>query len=148
MSTVTREDALPGWFEVDDTGAHLIGSVCQKCGTYYFPVQETLCRNPDCSSTDLEKTRLSRRGKVWSYTDAHYTIPAPYVSPDPFEPFTLAVVELEKEKMVVFGQLEQGLTINDIEVGTEVELTTGRLCVEDGVEKTVWKWKLAQGDAS
>lgn len=142
------EDALPGWFEVDANGAHLVGSVCKSCGTYYFPAQSTLCRNPACGGTDIETTRLSQRGKVWSYTDAHYAIPAPYVAADPFEPFALAVVELEKEQMVVFGQLDKGLTVNDIEIGTEVELTTGVLCVEEGVEKTIWKWKLAEGDAS
>ena len=53
------------------------------------------CRNPACSGEEFESVELSRRGSVWSYTDAQYQPPPPYVSrTDPYEPFALAAVEL------------------------------------------------------
>ena len=41
--------------------------------------------------------RLSRTGKVWSYTSANYKPPAPFVAKEPFAPFAIAAVELEEE---------------------------------------------------
>ena len=48
---------------------------------------------------------LSRRGRIWSYTDARYQPPPPYVAADPYVPFCLAAVELAAEKLVVMGQV-------------------------------------------
>ena len=40
---------------------------------------------------------LSRRGTIWSYTDARYQPPPPYVPPPgDYEPFALAAVELDE----------------------------------------------------
>ena len=41
---------------------------------------------------------LSNRGTVWSYTTSDYPPPAPFVpATDPYEPITVASVELEAE---------------------------------------------------
>ena len=48
------------------------------------------------------------RGRVWSYTDARYQPPPPYVAADPYVPFCLAAVELAAEKLVVMGQVVPG----------------------------------------
>src|SRR5690348_6459747 len=63
---------LEGWFTLDEGAPHLIGSCCMKCGTYYFPKQFTFCRNPDCDGNVFQEVKLSRFGKLWSFTDASY----------------------------------------------------------------------------
>ena len=69
---------------------------------------------------------LSRRGKMWSYTDARYQPPPPYVAADPYEPFCIAAVELAAEKMVVMGQVVPGVGVDELTIGTEVELVARR----------------------
>ena len=78
------------------------------CGTIVFPPRDGACPNPDCDSDTLEPTTLSRRGRVWSYTENHYAPPPPYVAADPFEPYALAAVELDDEGIVVLGPGGQG----------------------------------------
>src|SRR5581483_1698181 len=71
------------------------GNRCTTCGTVYFPAASFSCRNPDCDGTAFEPAGLSRRGTVWSYTDARYQPPPPFVPrTDPYEPFAIAAVEL------------------------------------------------------
>jgi uncharacterized OB-fold protein len=138
--TKTRVPAVEGWFSADEPPA-LLGSRCSGCGTYAFPREAMFCRNPACESTDFEEVPLSRRGRVWSYTDACYTPPAPYVAGDPYEPFCIAAVELSAEKMVVLGQVTAGVTVGDLTVGTEVELVVDTLYEDDDHEYLVWKWR-------
>jgi hypothetical protein len=120
---------------------HLIGTQCKSCGTYYFPKQTHFCRNPDCDSTEFEEVPLSRKGKIWSYTDSQYKPPAPYVAADPYVPYTIAAVELEKEKMIVLGQAIEGTVVDDLTVGQEVELVLETLYEDDEANKLIWKWK-------
>jgi uncharacterized protein len=143
--TNTRVPAIEGWFTMGDdgTGASpaLLGSHCTQCGIYAFPAEQSFCRNPDCSSTTFETVELSRRGRVWSYTDARYQPPPPYVAADPYVPFCLAAVELAAEKLVVMGQVVPGVTVDDLTVGDEVELVIDTLYSEDGTDYLVWKWR-------
>src|SRR3954453_5933301 len=90
------QPAIEGWFTTDDQ-PHLLGSRCTTCGTVFFPrlVAEGaagFCRNPACRGREFEETKLSRTGTVWSYTDAQYAPPPPYVAADPYVPFALAAV--------------------------------------------------------
>ncbi len=106
-----------------------------------FPPRSGACPNPDCASTDLEPTPLSRRGRVWSYTENHYAPPPPYVAADPFEPYALAAVELEAEGLVILGQVAQGVMAADLEIGMEVEVDLQVLFRDDdGVDHWVWTW--------
>jgi uncharacterized OB-fold protein len=145
--TKTRVPAVEGWFSADEPPA-LLGSRCTTCGTYAFPREAMLCRNPVCDGTIFDEVPLSRRGRVWSYTDARYTPPAPYVAADPYEPFCIAAVELDAEKMVVLGQVSAGVTVDDLEVGTEVELVVDTLYEDDEHEYLVWKWRPVTGAGS
>lgn len=135
-----RVPAVDGWFSIGESPA-LIGSRCRSCGTYSFPRDTFFCRNPMCDGTDFEEVELSRRGSVWSYTDACYKPPAPYVATDPFVPFCIAAVELAEEKMVVMGQVVPGVTVADLSVGDEVELVTDVLYEDQDHEYLVWKWR-------
>jgi uncharacterized protein len=143
MASGTGVPAVEGWFTTGegDDGPALLGSRCTGCGTYAFPAESGYCRNPDCASTSFETVELSRRGRIWSYTDARYQPPAPYVVADPYVPFCLAAVELAAEKLVVMGQVVGGVTVEDLTIGDEVELVVDTLYSEDGCDYLVWKWR-------
>jgi uncharacterized OB-fold protein len=135
----TRVPAVEGWFTLDPPA--LLGSRCRRCGTFAFPREAAFCRNPDCESTEFDEVPLSTSGTVWSYTDARYQPPPPYVAADPYEPFCIAAVELAAEKMVVMGQVVPGVAVDDLTVGAEVELVLDTLYEDDEHEYLVWKWK-------
>ena len=145
MPAATPQPAIDGWFETDDTGRpHLIGAECVRCGTYVFPPRENNCPNPACDSDTLERVPLSRRGKIWSYTENRYPPPAPYPPSDPFEPFAIAAVELADEGLIVLGKVVEGTLAADLKVGLEMELATMPLFTDDdGVQRIVYAWKVA-----
>lgn len=129
---------VEGWFITGERPA-LIGRRCPECGSYQFPPAGEWCPNPACRSMVMEPVELSRRGRVWSYTDAQYQPPAPFEPlTDPFEPFAIAAVELETEQIVILGQIAQGFGVGDLKVGSEVELVVEPL---DRSGRLVWKWR-------
>ena len=135
-----RVPAIEGWFTLDDA-PQLIGLRDAESGTCFFPKDVAVSRAPGYDHVELEEVRLSRTGKLWSYTTNHYQPPDPYVSPDPFEPYTVAAVELTEERMVVMGQLAQGVDPGALEVGMEMELVLGTLYEDDENDYVVWKWQ-------
>jgi uncharacterized OB-fold protein len=136
-----KQAALEGWFSMDSGEPHLIGSQCESCGTYYFPRQTAFCRNPDCQGESFADVPLSRTGKLWSFTNACYQPPEPYIAAEPYEPFTIAAVELDKEKMVVLGQVVRGVEVKDLQAGMAVEIVLEPLYEDDNTEHLIWKWK-------
>lgn len=150
MSAATRrEPAIDGWFATDNAGTpHLIGSKCSGCGTYVFPPVRasgaTSCPNPACEGDQLDAVPLARRGTLWSYTENQYAPPPPYPSPDPFEPFAVAAVELAAEGLIILGKVVTGTLAADLKVGMAMELTTMPLFTDDdGVERIVYAWRIA-----
>ncbi|OAN37368.1 Zn-ribbon domain-containing OB-fold protein [Mycolicibacterium iranicum] len=139
------QPAVEGWFATDESGiTNLIGGKCVQCFTYVFPPRENNCPNPGCDSDTLTLVKLSRRGRLWSYTENRYAPPPPYPSPDPFEPFAVAAVELAEEGLIVLGKVVEGTLAADLNVGMEMELTTMALYTDDdGVEHTVHAWRIA-----
>jgi len=135
------QTAAIDWLRADPKDPRLIGSQCRSCKTYFFPKETTFCRNPACTSRELDEVPLSRRGKLWSFTNNCYPPPAPYVAPDPFVPYAIAAVELEKEKMVVLGQVVPEVGVESLEAGMEMELVLGTLYEDDENAYQIWKWK-------
>lgn len=133
--------ALENWFHTDNGKACLTGTRCVECGTYYFPREFYYCRNPHCDSTGFDEVSLSRTGKIWSYTNACYQPPAPYPAGDPFTPFAIVAVELDKERMIVLGQVVAGIDMDQLRVGQEVEVVTEPLYEDDECEYLIWKWR-------
>jgi hypothetical protein len=84
---------------------------------------------------------------VWSYTDARYQPPPPYVPrTDPYQPFALAAVELD-EGLVVLGQVADGYGVGDLAIGAPVELVVEPLDEDDDSVTLVWRWRpLPAGD--
>lgn len=146
MSTKPQVPVLEGWFTLEEK-PHLIGTQCTKCGTYYFPRQSLFCKNPACDGEQFEEVKLSRTGKVWSFTNACYQPPEPYVAADPFVPFTIAAVELEQEKMIVLGQVVEGVNVSDLKAGMEMELVLAPLSEDDKAVKLTWKWQPIAADS-
>ena len=140
MSDKPRNAAIEGWHTME-AKPHLIGTQCKECGTYFFPKQSDYCRNPACDSTEFSEVDLSRTGHVWSYTNACYKPPEPYVAAEPFEPYTIAAVQLEKEEMVVLGQVVEGVNVEDLKVGMPMELVLEQLHETDEDIKVTWKWQ-------
>ncbi|MFN8016619.1 MAG: OB-fold domain-containing protein [Acidimicrobiales bacterium] len=144
MTAPTRVPALgaEGWFTPDDPEPALLGLRCTTCGTYVFPKADFGCPNPACTGLEFDEVRLSRFGTVWSYTDARYQPPPPYVVPtDEHEPFCIAAVELAEEGLVVMGQVVPGITVDDLRVGQRMELVVDVLYAEGDTEHLIWKWK-------
>jgi len=139
----TRVPAIEGWFRADEHDPRLLGSRCTACGAYFFPKESFYCRNPACAGTEFEEVPLSRRGRLWSYTNNCYPPPEPYVAADPFEPYAVAAVELEEEKMVVLGQVVADVGVDRLEAGMEMELVLDTLFEDEENEYIVWKWRPA-----
>lgn len=137
----SRQPAVEGWF-AEEPEPHLIGTRCTESGSYFFPPETTMSRAPGHRDSALVEVPLSRRGTLWSYTDAGYQPPEPYIPvADPFVPFTIAAVMLEAEQMVVLGQCVEGVTPAELSVGDEMELVIDTLYEAEGIEYTTWKWR-------
>jgi uncharacterized OB-fold protein len=138
--------AIDGWFTTNDAGEpHLIAGKCTQCATYVFPPRANNCPNPACDGDVLAQVPLSRRGKVWSYTENRYPPPAPYPAADPFQPFAIAAVELADEGLIILGKVVEGTLAADLKVGMEMELTTMPLYTDDeGFVRNVYAWRIAE----
>jgi uncharacterized protein len=151
--------AVEGWFTSDgpDGSPALLGSRCTSCGTLTFPKATLFCPNPACSGSDFEEAPLASRGRIWSYTDARFKPPPPYVAPsEPFEPFAIVAVELEADQLVVLGQVVAGVSVDELRIGMEVELVIDTLFTARAADGTledqlIWKWRpveTASGEAA
>ena len=137
----TRVAAIEGWFTLDDE-PHLIGTRCAESGTYFFPPETTMSRAPGFADSELVPVELSRTGKVWSFTNAGYQPPEPFIpQTDPYVPFCIAAVELAEEQLVVLGQCVDGVTVDDLRLGLEMELVLDTLYSDDEHDHVVWKWQ-------
>ncbi|MGR4850870.1 Zn-ribbon domain-containing OB-fold protein [Streptomyces sp. LARHCF252] len=134
---------VAGWFAGDGDAFRLLGTRCVACASVFFPREDHHCRNPSCAGGELEEIALSRRGRIWSYTDSRYRPPSPYVSdPElPWEPCALIAVELEAERIVVLGQAAPGVTVADLTVGMEAEVVSGVLHEDAETTWTTWHWR-------
>lgn len=129
------------WYILDADQPRLLGTCCKNCGTYYFPKQPSFCKNSNCHSHDFDEVPLSSRGKVWSYTKAHYQPAEPFQTTSVSTPATLAAVKLEKEQMVLLGQVSDGVSIDDMQVGDDMEVVLDTIYEDDNHTKVIWKWK-------
>ncbi|MEU1078043.1 MULTISPECIES: zinc ribbon domain-containing protein [unclassified Streptomyces] len=148
--TRTRTPVVAGWFtQAPDEEFRLLGTRCSDCARVFFPREDAFCRNPACGGARLTEVPLSRRGRVWSYTDGRYRPPAPYLF-DPeavWQPYTLVAVELAAERMVVLGQAAPGVTTADLAVGREVEVVPGVLHEDAHTVWTTWHWRPVEAGA-
>lgn len=138
MTEIEKIPVIEGLFSLDPEEESLIGSKCTSCGTYYFP--ETIsCSNPACKEKRVERTLLSNRGRLWSYTVQYYPPPPPFKAQDPFVPYGIGLVELP-EKIRVAGILTES-DPKKLKIGIEVELIFEKMYEENGKEMVTWKFR-------
>ena len=135
MPDTTARDAGLAWFTADPAPA-LIGLRCTSCGTYSFPPVGFTCPNPACASSDLDPTPLSARGTIWSFVVNHYPPPPPGLADGPYG---VAAVHLSAEQLVVLGRLADGVDLDALSIGDEVELVIEPII--PGEDESVWKWR-------
>ena len=138
--TKTRVPAAEGWFTMNEAAPALLGAKGTTSGSYFWPTAVAVSGNPVAAGEARAPVELSRTGKLWSWTTNHYPPPEPYVALDPFVPYTVCAVELDKERMVVLGGLATGADADALEVGMEMELVLGTLFEDDEHEYVVWQW--------
>ena len=97
-----------------DEKPQLIGSQCPNCGEVVFPVNP-VCVN--CQNQTMKDVKLSRRGKVWSYTTVMLAPPQWYKGPVPFD---LGYVQLP-EGVRIWTRL-LGAEAGTFKIGQDVEL--------------------------
>jgi uncharacterized OB-fold protein len=138
--------AIEGWF-VAEPEPRLLGLRDPSTGTYFFPPDPAVSRPPQAGGAELEPVELSATGTLWSYTTNHYQPPEPYVSADPFVPYTVCAVELQAEQMVVLGQLAEGVDPAGIKVGDEMHLVVETLFSDEEHDHLVWRWAPSGGQS-
>ncbi len=142
MTTLKKQVPLAeGLFTWPSDDPRLIGTRCKVCGHHFFP-KTYVCQNPSCRSKDVENVNFSKRGKINSYSIQYYQPPPPYVPPNPFVPFAIALVEFEKEGLRIIGQMTDCNPEKDLKIGMEVEMVVEKLSEnEKGEEVMVWKFR-------
>ena len=118
MGTTKPKKRVPikeGIFRVPTHGeqGRLIASRCRVCGEYFHP-KRVVCAN--CYSEDQEEVALGHRGKIYTYTISRTTYPGTPVT----APFVTAQVEMPEGVSVL--SLITDIALDDVEIGTEVEL--------------------------
>lgn len=103
---------LPGSIEGPETPT-LFGSECNECGNVTFPQRE-FC--PSCLSENVDRTELSRRGSLISYTVVNSG------GQEGFEtPYAFGFVELP-EDVRLYSLLSDWEPKDKLEVGMEMEV--------------------------
>ena len=138
--TKTRIPAAEGWFTMDEAAPALVGARGKESGSYFWPTALAVSGNPSAPGEEREPVELSRAGRLWSWTTNHYQPPEPYVAPEPFVPYTVCAVELDREGMVVLGPLATGADPALLEVGMDMEIVLGPLYEDSDHEYVVWQW--------
>ena len=140
-TTKQRVPAVEGLFTMDAEQPALIGGKARTRGSYFFP-KHLGGSDPLCVGDEIDEVLLSRRGKVWSWTTSSYPPPPPFiVQTEPYVPIVIAAVQLEAEQMVVLGQVVEGVAVEDLSLGQEVEIVLDTLYEDDEHEYMVWKWR-------
>jgi benzoylsuccinyl-CoA thiolase BbsA subunit len=80
MSATEEVNGLSRLVGRDQEGPYLIGGKCTSCQAVFFPKQ-SIC--PRCTGKDIEETPLSRKGKLYTYTEV-YQKPPDYEGPIPY----------------------------------------------------------------
>ena len=132
---------VPGLFTWPADKPRLIGSHCKKCGSYAFPKQ-AYCGNPDCEkdTANVEVVELSNKGKLYTWAVQVQSPPAPFKM-DPFQPIPMGMVDLP-EGLRVLSMLT---TVEGVDFGMEVEMTTKKLFEDDKNEYLTWCFAPVKG---
>jgi uncharacterized OB-fold protein len=122
---MTRILFKEGLFEEIEGKPTLIGSKCRSCGQTFFP-SKLVCLN--CMSTEVELIRLSRDGKLYTYTTV-------YMNSEHFSsPYTIGWIEL-REGIRIFSQI-RGWQEQPLRIGMDMRIYVETLW-QDGDNEVV-----------
>jgi uncharacterized OB-fold protein len=123
MSTSEESIGISLLVANDKNGPYLVGGECTSCKAISFPMQ-SIC--PRCTGTQIGQVHLSRRGKLYTFTEV-FQKPPDYEGP---VPYFIGRVQLP-EGVFILSQLKakrEDLHINlDMELLVE-PLDTGDAC--------------------
>jgi len=101
---------------------------CRKCGLI-LSLSLPVC--PSCrAEKEFDKVKLSRRGKIFTYTQEHY-----YPTPEP--PVTMAVVDLDGGGRILLQMTD--CDWREVKIGMEVELVFRKMHEAGGFHNYYWK---------
>jgi uncharacterized OB-fold protein len=113
----------------------LLGSRCKNCGIATFPVADSCLA---CSSQDMEREELPRRGTLWTWTVQQFMPKTPYNSGETmetFKPYGVGYLELPGGVRV-----EGRLTENDpekIKIGMEMDVVFAPFRTEENGDEVI-----------
>lgn len=117
-----------------DEKPQLIASRCQSCGEIFFP-KRLICAN--CQQKGLEEIKLSRRGKIYSFTVIMQRPPVYYRGPVPY-----AIGYVELPEGVRIETLFAHCDLEGLKIGMDVELIIEKLHEdEEGNEIMTYKFR-------
>lgn len=123
----------------EGTDGVLLGTRCRECGVTVFG-STVLC--PHCTSDQLARVELSRRGEVWSYTVVH----TPTKEWKGEVPYALVDVELPEGLRVPAALVD--CPFDQLRVGMPVELTLRVAEIDsEGNEVMAYRWRPVKGPA-
>jgi uncharacterized OB-fold protein len=134
MSVPEEADGLSLLVRYDEEGPYLIGGKCISCQAVFFPKQ-SIC--PRCTGQSIEEVPLSRKGKLYTYTEV-YQKPPDYDGPIPY--FIGRV--LLPEGVFVLAQLKAGK--EDLRINMDMMLVVESIYRDEfGKEIVGYKFKPA-----
>ena len=119
-----------GAFVESQGGGILLANKCKSCGQVFFPKVE-FCLS--CLGEKMEELKLSRRGKLYSYTIGR--MPSMHFQP----PYAIGYVDMP-EGVRIFAPLELRKD-KPLTVGMDMEVTIEKLWDEDDKEIIGYKFK-------
>jgi uncharacterized OB-fold protein len=138
--TVAQRPIGPDVFTWGADEPHLLGSQCPSCRTVVFPVQHGC---PRCGEPGMERTELSTRGTLWTWTTQDFLPKSPYAGPETeadFAGYLVGYVELPEGVRVVTRLVEVDRA--DVEIGMELELVLFPFTVDaDGTEVVAYGFR-------
>lgn len=116
----------------------LLGSKCENCNEVSIGTN-AVCLN--CGSQQIRHIELSSEGELWTYTIVRHRPPGGYLGPDPFQPFSLGLVELP-DGIRIMAPLDG--EPEDFKIGDKLALRPWVLKDSDGNEYRAFRFAHSQ----
>jgi uncharacterized OB-fold protein len=122
----------PKFFKETENGLRLVGSVCKKCNSKFFP-RKNYCSN--CLDSSLEEYILPDRGKLISYSVAHDSLMGIKT------PYAFGYIKLIPDGMVIYSLLTECEPFDKkLKIGMEMEMVIEHM-VKDFYDNDIYSYK-------
>ncbi len=123
----------PKFFEETENGLRLLGSICKKCNSKFFP-KKKFCTN--ClNSAELEEYILPTRGKLVSYSVAHDSLMGIKT------PYAFGYIKLIPDGLVLYSLLTDCEPFEEkLKIGMEMEMVIEHM-VRDFYDNDIYAYK-------